>query len=86
MCCFHVSFTFFRTYSFIPVTDLVLSTQQCRRSMRDNSSPLICSSEGILAGGEQEIEVESQMGNYILQSRWSKLIWSQLFCSVEALA
>lgn len=50
--------------------------------MRDNSSPLICSSEGILAGGEQEIEVESQMGNYILQSRWSKLIWSQLFCSV----
>jgi len=40
MCCFRVSFTLFRSYSFIPATDLVLSTQQCRWSIRDNSSPM----------------------------------------------
>lgn len=41
MCCFHVSFIFFRTYIFTPATDWVLSTQQCRWSVRDNICPIV---------------------------------------------
>lgn len=54
--------------------DLVLSTQQSRWSIRGNSFPMILLLRIHFSWKRTKIEAESQMGDCIFQSHWSKLI------------
>lgn len=79
-------------FIFFMTMDLLLSIQQRRWSIRGKlplysliSFPRILLLRIHFNRKRTKIEAESQMGDCIFQSHWSKLIWSQLFCYVDVL-